>query len=46
MRGYRLYGAVAESVGLRWGGRWAMHDFGHAELALPVLKADLADSAR
>jgi peptidoglycan L-alanyl-D-glutamate endopeptidase CwlK len=33
MRGYRLYGAVAESVGLRWGGRWAMKDFGHAELA-------------
>ncbi len=33
MRGYRLYGAVAESVGLRWGGRWTMHDFGHAELA-------------
>ncbi len=38
MRGYRLYGAVAESVGLRWGGRWAMKDFGHAELALMPIK--------
>jgi peptidoglycan L-alanyl-D-glutamate endopeptidase CwlK len=37
MQGYRLYGAVAEEVGLRWGGRWTMRDFGHAELrtALP-----------
>jgi hypothetical protein len=34
MRGYRLYGLVAESVGLRWGGRWAMQDYGHAELPL------------
>lgn len=32
MRGYRLYGEVAESVGLHWGGRWTMMDFGHAEL--------------
>jgi peptidoglycan L-alanyl-D-glutamate endopeptidase CwlK len=46
MRGYRLYGAVAESVGLRWGGRWAMQDFGHAELALPSLKVHLAGRAR
>jgi peptidoglycan L-alanyl-D-glutamate endopeptidase CwlK len=46
MRGYRLYGAVAESVGLRWGGRWAMRDFGHAELALPALKLHLAGRAR
>uniref|UniRef100_UPI00293DA0EF M15 family metallopeptidase n=1 Tax=Janthinobacterium sp. TaxID=1871054 RepID=UPI00293DA0EF len=35
MRGYRLYGEVAESVGLRWGGRWTMMDFGHTELRLP-----------
>lgn len=34
MRGYRLYGEVAESVGLRWGGRWKMMDFGHTELPL------------
>jgi len=34
MRGYRLYGEVAESVGLTWGGRWKMMDFGHTELRL------------
>lgn len=32
MRGYQLYGEVAESVGLTWGGRWKMMDFGHTEL--------------
>ncbi len=32
MRGYQLYGEVAESLGLRWGGRWKMMDFGHVEL--------------
>lgn len=32
MRGYALYGEVAESVGLHWGGRWKMLDFGHTEL--------------
>ncbi|MDR7049123.1 peptidoglycan L-alanyl-D-glutamate endopeptidase CwlK [Duganella sp. 3397] len=35
MRGYQLYGEVAESVGLTWGGRWKMMDFGHTELRLP-----------
>lgn len=35
MRGYRLYGEVAESLGLQWGGRWTMMDFGHTELRLP-----------
>jgi len=34
MRGYQLYGEVAESLGLTWGGRWTMVDFGHAELRL------------
>jgi peptidoglycan L-alanyl-D-glutamate endopeptidase CwlK len=34
MRGYQLYGQVAESVGLTWGGRWKMMDFGHTELRL------------
>lgn len=32
MRGYELYGELAESVGLTWGGRWQMRDFGHVEL--------------
>lgn len=31
MRGYRLYGEVSESLGLHWGGRWKMMDFGHTE---------------
>jgi peptidoglycan L-alanyl-D-glutamate endopeptidase CwlK len=34
MRGYQLYGEVAESLGLTWGGRWTMMDFGHTELRL------------
>lgn len=39
MRGYQLYGEVAEELGLRWGGRWKMMDLGHVELALTqVLK--------
>lgn len=32
MRGYQLYGETAEAMGLRWGGRWTMLDFGHVEL--------------
>ena len=32
MRGYQLYGEVAESLGLTWGGRWQMMDLGHTEL--------------
>jgi peptidoglycan L-alanyl-D-glutamate endopeptidase CwlK len=34
MRGYQHYGEVAESLGLTWGGRWTMMDFGHTELRL------------
>jgi peptidoglycan L-alanyl-D-glutamate endopeptidase CwlK len=34
LRGYQLYGEVAESLGLTWGGRWKMMDFGHTELRL------------
>jgi peptidoglycan L-alanyl-D-glutamate endopeptidase CwlK len=34
MRGYQAYGQVAESLGLTWGGRWKMMDFGHTELRL------------
>jgi peptidoglycan L-alanyl-D-glutamate endopeptidase CwlK len=32
MRGYELWGDVAESLGLSWGGRWKLLDFGHVEL--------------
>lgn len=32
MRGYQLYGEIAEQVGLTWGGKWKMQDFGHVEL--------------
>jgi peptidoglycan L-alanyl-D-glutamate endopeptidase CwlK len=35
MKGYELYGEVAESMGLTWGGRWKMMDFGHTELRKP-----------
>jgi peptidoglycan LD-endopeptidase CwlK len=36
MRGYELYGQVAESLGLQWGGRWrGLRDFGHVELRRP-----------
>jgi peptidoglycan L-alanyl-D-glutamate endopeptidase CwlK len=35
LRGYQLYGEVAESLGLTWGGRWKMMDFGHTELRVP-----------
>jgi peptidoglycan L-alanyl-D-glutamate endopeptidase CwlK len=34
MRGYQLYGEVAESLGLTWGGRWTMMDVGHIELRM------------
>lgn len=37
MRGYQLFGEAAESVGLTWGGRWKMMDFGHVELRVPGL---------
>lgn len=32
MRGYQLYGQIAEQVGLTWGGNWKMQDYGHVEL--------------
>ncbi len=38
MRGYQLYGEVAERMGLVWGGRWKMMDFGHVEWRRPGLK--------
>lgn len=39
MRGYELYGQVAEQVGLTWGGRWQMMDLGHVEWRKPAAKA-------
>ncbi|MGO1158923.1 M15 family metallopeptidase [Acinetobacter lwoffii] len=39
MRGYELFGQIAESVGLTWGGRWkSIKDFGHTEYRMPGLK--------
>lgn len=35
MRGYQLYGQTAEQVGLTWGGRWKLMDFGHVEYHKP-----------
>ncbi|MGV7210258.1 M15 family metallopeptidase [Oxalobacteraceae bacterium A2-2] len=35
LRGYRLYGETAEALGLHWGGRWTMLDYGHTELRAP-----------
>lgn len=32
MRGYELYGQIAEQLGLTWGGRWKLLDYGHVEL--------------
>ncbi|PHV13369.1 M15 family metallopeptidase [Chitinimonas sp. BJB300] len=52
MRGYELYGEVAESLGLVWGGRWKMMDFGHIELrrkgalGKPPATADGAEPAK
>ncbi|GAB3054912.1 M15 family metallopeptidase [Acinetobacter apis] len=37
-KGYQLYGEVAESVGLTWGGRWkTIQDYGHTEYRMPHL---------
>lgn len=38
MDGYRLYGDVAESLGLVWGGRWSFRDYGHVEYRKPGFK--------
>lgn len=35
LRGYQLYGLVAEQLGLTWGGRWQMMDLGHTEWRKP-----------
>jgi peptidoglycan LD-endopeptidase CwlK len=42
-RGYELYGQVAQSLGLVWGGRWkSLKDIGHVELR----RAGVMDPAR
>lgn len=38
MRGYQLYGQVAEQMGMTWGGRWKMMDLGHLEWRKPGAK--------
>ncbi|TCB50769.1 M15 family peptidase [Acinetobacter sp. ANC 4779] len=39
MQGYQLYGEVAESLGLTWGGRWkSIQDYGHTEYRMPGLR--------
>lgn len=32
LKAYQQFGEVAESLGLTWGGRWKLMDFGHVEL--------------
>lgn len=32
---YATLGAIAESLGLRWGGRWKQRDMGHVEYVEP-----------
>jgi len=36
LKGYELYGEVAQRVGLSWGGRWQNADLGHVELRKSV----------
>lgn len=46
MQGYQLYGEIAESVGLTWGGRWkSIQDYGHTEYRMPglVKSKEMAD---
>jgi peptidoglycan L-alanyl-D-glutamate endopeptidase CwlK len=38
MQGYKYYGELAEKVGLTWGGRWKLMDFGHVEYHRPGFK--------
>lgn len=37
LKGYELYGVVAQRFGLTWGGRWKLADMGHVELRKPSL---------
>lgn len=46
-KGYQLYGVVAESVGLTWGGRWTrIHDYGHTEFRMPGLRKNRESAER
>ncbi len=38
MKGYQLFGQVAEQLGLTWGGRWKMMDLGHIEWRKPGVR--------
>lgn len=46
MRGYELFGETAELVGLTWGGRWKMMDFGHVELRRPGVMQRAREGAK
>ncbi|AWI74073.1 D-alanyl-D-alanine carboxypeptidase [Parazoarcus communis] len=35
MQAYERLGRIAEELGLTWGGRWTLQDFGHVELRHP-----------
>lgn len=46
MRGYELYGEVAASLGLTWGGGWKnLKDLGHVELRRPGVLRRSSDQA-
>lgn len=37
MKGYKLFGQLAEAEGLTWGGKWTFKDYGHTELRVPTI---------
>ena len=46
MRGYELYGELAASLGLTWGGGWkSIKDLGHVELRRPGVLRRESDAA-
>jgi peptidoglycan LD-endopeptidase CwlK len=46
MRGYELYGELASSLGLTWGGSWrSLQDYGHVELRRPGVLRTRTDAA-
>jgi peptidoglycan L-alanyl-D-glutamate endopeptidase CwlK len=47
MRGYELYGEVAASLGLTWGGGWkSLKDLGHVELRRPGVLRRAAEESQ